>query len=277
MPGGREGDVGLLASVAKRYLAAAVTARCFAGAVDVLGHGAAPRGKGSIPFIAVLFAVPCTVLAGCSDKAVRIAPPTAWTAEVNREAAPLATASIGPETASETESKTVVQSTVPVKEPEKSKLQTASLDARPLKLRKGGGYRKIGKRYQVRGVWYTPRHDENYEETGMASWYGDGFHAKKTANGEMYDMNALTAAHRTLPLPSLVRVTNIENGRSLVVRVNDRGPFKKGRIIDVSARAARELQFADKGVAKVHVKYVGPAPLDGNDARERASLAASAR
>jgi rare lipoprotein A len=90
-------------------------------------------------------------------------------------------------------------------------------------------------------------------------------------------MTAPTAAHRTLPLPSLVRVTNVENGRSVVVRVNDRGPFKKGRIIDVSARVARELQFADKGVAKVHVKYIGPAPLDGNDAREQASLVMPAR
>ncbi len=140
-------------------------------------------------------------------------------------------------------------------------------------LRKGGGYRKIGKPYHINGVRYVPRHDPNYAENGKASWYGDAFHGKKTANGEIYDMYALTAAHRTLPLPSLVVVTNLENGRKVIVRINDRGPFKKGRIIDVSSRVAEELGFRQQGTADVEVTYLGPAPLDGGDRRERMFLA----
>ncbi len=140
-------------------------------------------------------------------------------------------------------------------------------------LRKGGGYRKIGKPYFIEGVRYVPRHDPNYSETGEASWYGDGFHGKKTANGEIYDMHALTAAHRTLPLPSFASVTNLENGRKVMVRINDRGPFTKGRIIDVSVRVAEELEFREQGTARVQVKYLGPAPLDGTDRRERIFLA----
>lgn len=141
-------------------------------------------------------------------------------------------------------------------------------------LRKGGGYKKIGKPYEIRGVRYVPRHEPDYEEAGLASWYGDDFHGKKTANGEIYDMHALTAAHRTLPLPSIVRVENVKNGKSVLVRVNDRGPFMKGRIIDVSAKVAKLLDFADHGIAPVRVKYVGPAPLDGDDTQEREHLAA---
>lgn len=122
---------------------------------------------------------------------------------------------------------------------------------------------KIGKPYQVNGVWYTPRHDPDYDRTGIASWYGNAFHMKPTANGERFDMYAVTAAHPTLPLPSIVEVTNLENGRSLQVRVNDRGPFVDDRLIDLSAEGARQLGFDRKGLAKVRVRYVGPAPLLG--------------
>lgn len=115
---------------------------------------------------------------------------------------------------------------------------------------------KIGKPYQVLGVWYYPRVDYDYSETGIASWYGPGFHGKKTANGEAYDQMALTAAHRTLPMPSLVRVTNLQNGRSLVLRVNDRGPFKNGRIIDLSRKAAQLLGVEKAGTAKVRVEIL---------------------
>ena len=100
---------------------------------------------------------------------------------------------------------------------------------------------KIGNPYQIGGIWYYPAEDYEYDETGIASWYGAAFHGKTTANGGVYDMNALTAAHRTLPMPSYVRVTNLENGRSLVLEVNDRGPFAKGRIIDISRRGAQLL------------------------------------
>ena len=120
----------------------------------------------------------------------------------------------------------------------------------------GGGKIKIGKPYQVAGVWYYPANNPNYDETGIASWYGSEFHGRVTANGEDYDMNALTAAHRTLPMPSYVEVTNLENGRSLILRVNDRGPFVQGRIIDVSRRAAKLLGFEKAGVAKVRVRAV---------------------
>lgn len=125
------------------------------------------------------------------------------------------------------------------------------------------GERKVGKPYQVAGVWYVPREQPDYDEVGIASWYGQAFHQKATANGELFDMNAVSAAHTTLPLPSLVEVTNLENGRRLVVRVNDRGPFVDNRIIDLSQEAARQLGYDRRGLAKVRVRYVGPAPLLG--------------
>ncbi|MDP6691495.1 MAG: septal ring lytic transglycosylase RlpA family protein [Alphaproteobacteria bacterium] len=115
------------------------------------------------------------------------------------------------------------------------------------------GVYKVGKPYEVNGVWYYPREDPQYSRTGIASWYGAKFHGRRTANGEIYDMNALTAAHKTLPMPVRVRVTNLGNGRSLVLRVNDRGPFVNGRIIDVSRRAAQLLGFKKQGTAKVRV------------------------
>lgn len=119
----------------------------------------------------------------------------------------------------------------------------------------GGSY-KVGKPYKISGKWYYPKEDYSYSEVGVASWYGKDFHAKKTANGEKYDMNTLTAAHRTLPLPSIVRVTNLENGRSLVLRVNDRGPYAKNRIIDISKRGAQLLGYQTQGTAKVRVELL---------------------
>ncbi len=115
---------------------------------------------------------------------------------------------------------------------------------------------KIGQPYQIQGTWYYPAEDYQYDETGIASWYGTDFHGRRTANGEEYDMNALTAAHRTLPMPSYVRITNLENGRSLIVKVNDRGPFAKGRIVDVSRRGAQLLGFYDTGTARVRVQIM---------------------
>ncbi|MGE4562585.1 MAG: septal ring lytic transglycosylase RlpA family protein [Rhodospirillales bacterium] len=115
---------------------------------------------------------------------------------------------------------------------------------------------KVGNPYQIKGVWYYPREDYQYNETGIASWYGAQFHNRHTANGEVYNMNAVTAAHRTLPLPSSVRVTNLENGRSLILRVNDRGPFARGRIIDISRRGAQLLGFQKQGTAKVRVQII---------------------
>lgn len=118
------------------------------------------------------------------------------------------------------------------------------------------GYYKIGNPYKVGDKLYVPKEQPDYEEEGMASWYGSDFHGKKTANGDVFDQNALTAAHNTLPLPSMVRVTNLENGKTLIVMVNDRGPFSKKRIIDVSKRAAEILGFKDKGTAKVRVQFL---------------------
>lgn len=117
----------------------------------------------------------------------------------------------------------------------------------------GDGRYKVGSPYQIKGTWYYPAEDYAYSETGIASWYGPNFNGKKTANGETYNQDDLTAAHRTLPLPSAVRVTNLENGRSIVLRINDRGPFARGRIIDVSRQGAHLLGFKKQGVAKVRV------------------------
>ena len=127
----------------------------------------------------------------------------------------------------------------------------------------GYEHQVVGKPYEVSGRWYTPADQPNYNETGVASWYGPNFDGKRTANGEIYDMNALSAAHKTLPLPSLVEVTNLDNGKSLVVRVNDRGPFVDGRIIDLSKGAAEQLGVIRPGVARVRVRYLGPPPMNG--------------
>ncbi|MEE8499671.1 MAG: septal ring lytic transglycosylase RlpA family protein, partial [Kiloniellales bacterium] len=124
------------------------------------------------------------------------------------------------------------------------------------RLDRAPGAYKLGKPYQIGKAWYYPKADYGYDETGIASWYGPGFHGNATANGESFDQNALTAAHRTLPMPSMVRVTNLDNGRSIKVRINDRGPFKNGRIIDLSRRAADLLGFHRQGTAKVRVEIV---------------------
>ncbi len=118
------------------------------------------------------------------------------------------------------------------------------------------GLYKVGNPYQINGVWYYPAIDYEYDETGIASWYGPQFHGKATANGEIFDMNSVSAAHRTLPLPSMVRVTNLDNGRSLTLRVNDRGPFARGRVIDLSRRAAQLLGFEGQGTTKVRVQIL---------------------
>jgi len=142
----------------------------------------------------------------------------------------------------------------------------------PTKRPKASPGYKVGQPYQVGGIWYVPKEQPNYNETGTASWYGDAFHLKPTANGEIFDKGIPSAAHTTLPLPSLVEVTNLDNGKKLVVRVNDRGPFVDNRIIDLSHEAARQLGYDRQGLAHVRVRYLGPAPLMGEDTRRYASL-----
>src|SRR5690606_23117746 len=117
--------------------------------------------------------------------------------------------------------------------------------------------------YQIRGRWYRPAEQPNYDERGTASWYGAQFNGRPTATGERFDMNALTAAHKTLPLPGLVEVTNLSNGRQIVARINDRGPFVDGRIIDLSRGSAEALGMLNQGVGEVRVRYLGPAPRSG--------------
>jgi rare lipoprotein A len=133
---------------------------------------------------------------------------------------------------------------------------------------KGGGTYRVGKPYTVAGRVYVPEEDTHYRAEGLASWYGDDFHGRLTANGEVFDMASLTAAHPTLPMPCYARVTNLSNGKSLVVRVNDRGPYHGNRVMDVSSRAAELLEFKGNGIARVRVEYVGRAPLEGSDDRQ---------
>ncbi len=133
---------------------------------------------------------------------------------------------------------------------------------------KGGGTYRVGKPYTVGGRVYVPEEDTNYREEGLASWYGDDFHGRLTANGEVFDMASLTAASPTLPMPCYARVTNLSNGKSLIVRVNDRGPYHGNRLMDVSSKAAELLEFRSNGVARVRVEYVGRAPLEGSDDRQ---------
>ncbi len=118
------------------------------------------------------------------------------------------------------------------------------------------GYYKVGKPYKTKGSSYTPKNYENYKETGKASWYGSDFHGKKTANGEIFNSDSVTAAHRTLPLPSMVRVTNLKNGKMIMARVNDRGPFSKDRVIDLSEKSAILLGFKSQGTAQVRVELL---------------------
>jgi len=133
---------------------------------------------------------------------------------------------------------------------------------------KGGGTYRVGKPYTVAGRVYVPEEDTEYREEGLASWYGNDFHGRLTANGEVFDMASLTAAHPTLPMPCYARVTNLSNGKSLIVRVNDRGPYHGNRLIDVSNKAAELLEFKANGIARVRVEYVGRAPLEGSDDRQ---------
>jgi rare lipoprotein A len=133
---------------------------------------------------------------------------------------------------------------------------------------KGGGVYRVGKPYVVGGQTYTPEENRRYRGEGLASWYGDDFHGRLTANGEIYDMEAISAAHPTMPMPSYARVTNISSGKSLIVRVNDRGPYHANREIDVSAKAAELLGFKRSGTARVRVEYVGAAPIEGTDDRQ---------
>ena len=136
---------------------------------------------------------------------------------------------------------------------------------------KGGGVYRVGKPYVVAGREYVPQEDVNYSAVGLASWYGDDFHGRYTANGEIFDMNSISAAHPTMPLPSYARVTNLANHRSIVVRVNDRGPYVGNRVIDLSVRTAKLLGFYGNGLARVKVEYVGRAPLVGSDDRKLAA------
>jgi len=130
---------------------------------------------------------------------------------------------------------------------------------------KGGGTYRVGKPYMVAGRTYYPEENRRYRREGIASWYGEDFHGRLTANGEIYDMDAISAAHPTMPMPSYARVTNLENGRSIIVRVNDRGPYAPGRIIDLSTGTAKALGTYGQGLARVRVEYVGRAGLAGSD------------
>lgn len=145
----------------------------------------------------------------------------------------------------------------------KASPRVTSVQGKPLP--RGGGRDQIGKPYQVKGRWYYPKENKNYASRGRASWYGSAFHGRLTANGEIYDMTHLTAAHPTMPLPSYARVTNTYNGSSIIVRVNDRGPFERDRVIDLSQKAAELLDYQHHGTADVKVEYVGRAPLHGKD------------
>lgn len=127
------------------------------------------------------------------------------------------------------------------------------------------GQHIVGKPYVVEGKLYYPKEEPSYDRRGVASWYGSAFHGRRTANGETYDSQRLSAAHATLPLPSYVRVTNLENGSSVIVRVNDRGPYHDGRLIDLSSKAADMLDLKPRGTASVRVQYVGRPGLGGND------------
>ena len=130
---------------------------------------------------------------------------------------------------------------------------------------RGGGQYLVGHPYTIAGHTYYPSENPSYSAVGMASWYGAAFHGRRTANGEVYDMASFTAAHPTMPLPSYARVTNLSNGYSIVVRVNDRGPYHGGRVMDVSSRVADVLDFKGAGTARIKVEYVGPAPMEGSD------------
>jgi len=145
----------------------------------------------------------------------------------------------------------------------------------PMVSPSGKPLRGTEKPYQIKGIWYYPQADPDYDVKGIGSWYGEQFHNRRTANGEIFDMDAVSAAHKTLPLPSLVEVTNLDNGRRMVLRVNDRGPFVGDRVIDLSRAAADQLGYRRQGVARVRVRYVGPAPKSSFDGRQYARAPAA--
>lgn len=151
-----------------------------------------------------------------------------------------------------------------------SKQGVASSPRGPMVSPSGKPLRGTEKPYQIKGIWYYPQSDPDYDVKGVGSWYGEQFHNRRTANGEIFDMDAVSAAHKTLPLPSLVEVTNLDNGRKMVVRVNDRGPFVGDRVIDLSRAAADQLGYRRQGVARVRVRYVGPAPKSSFGPRQYA-------
>jgi rare lipoprotein A len=132
---------------------------------------------------------------------------------------------------------------------------------------KGGGTYRVGSPYQMNGRTYFPAENSRYRSEGVVSWYGPDFHGRRTANGEVYDMHSISAAHPTMPLPSYARITNLDNGRSIIVRVNDRGPYARNRVVDVSIGTAKALKFYGQGLGRVRVEYVGRAPLEGTDDR----------
>ncbi|MDX2201202.1 MAG: septal ring lytic transglycosylase RlpA family protein [Hyphomicrobiaceae bacterium] len=138
---------------------------------------------------------------------------------------------------------------------------------------KGGGRYKLGNPYTIDGQTFVPREQPDYDEVGQGSFYSEDFHGRRTANGEVFDMMALSAAHPTLPLPSYAYVTNLDNGRTILVRINDRGPYVKSRLIDLSKASARLLGYEGRGLARVRVRYAGRAPLSGDDSHERRFLA----
>ena len=145
-----------------------------------------------------------------------------------------------------------------------TKTQRIAEDA---EIAKGGGHRKIGKPYMINGQIYAPADEPDYRAEGIASWYGPDFHGRLTANGETYNMHGYSAAHPTLPLPSYARVTNLRNGKSIIVRVNNRGPFVHNRLVDLSVGTAKALDFYGRGLARVRFEYVGRAPIEGSDDR----------
>jgi rare lipoprotein A len=145
-----------------------------------------------------------------------------------------------------------------------AKTQRIAEDA---EIARGGGHYKLGKPYNINGKTYSPADEPNYRAEGIASWYGPDFHGRATANGETYNMHGYSAAHPTLPLPSYARVTNLRNGKSMIVRVNNRGPFVHDRLVDLSVGTAKALDFYGKGLARVRLEYVGRAPIEGSDDR----------
>lgn len=229
----------------------------------VVARSQSRAGRAIVRMIAL---VSIAALAGCAAQTPNAALQSS--AMSLAEAPPPATLTLAPAPAVEVVAP-VASASAPTKKPALSSLGDLSLEREK-------AVHKVGKPYKIAGLWYVPKHQPDYDESGVASWYGPRFHGKSTANGEKYNQNRLTAAHPTLPLPSYVEVTNLANGRTLVVRVNDRGPYKRGRILDLSARAAQLLGYQGSGTAQVRVRYVGKAPLAADDRYEQEYLSKQA-